>query len=401
MPNRHLAETFLREIRRICDDHVEGLRKETLREAQRVVVIIKDKLLSIDCKASVKLQQDGALSGKVNMSQDHNLPASFSEAACESIKALVLGSPIIGHAQTNVAEGEGTNTYLEQVLRHEGEYNVDPIEHNICSRYGSSSTRALLLPTKHLVCKQSTIMHLFILPQATHETVCRCSGTTVTEVDELFGEEVGEELHDEQKILVLFLLSRNIKPLATQIVLGVNLKQHQAHLNILFSYLGPVLLFGIRIHVGEATEYQGLHQCPLHGAGQHVQWWTAAGKLLRQTPPVLTLDHNECGWTNLSLLSTRVTSSSTVSLASSGSELHTDRVVLQHCLAPRLRPREGCCSRGRLSWAHAKAFHRLKGNSYQVSSAIGSSEVALDVGVEDLHSGLDEAASGEVFILLY
>ncbi len=30
--------------------------------------------------------------------------------------------------------------------------------------------------------------------------------TSVTEVNELFGEKVGEELHDEQKILVLVLL---------------------------------------------------------------------------------------------------------------------------------------------------------------------------------------------------
>lgn len=38
--------------------------------------------------------------------------------------------------------------------------------------------------------------------------------------------------------------------------------------------------------------------------------------------------------------------------------------------------------------------------SDQVSCAVGSREVTLDVGVEDLHSRLDEAAPGEVLILL-
>lgn len=39
--------------------------------------------------------------------------------------------------------------------------------------------------------------------------------------------------------------------------------------------------------------------------------------------------------------------------------------------------------------------------SDQVSRAVGSCEVTLDVGVEDLHSGLDEAAPGEVLVLLH
>lgn len=40
-------------------------------------------------------------------------------------------------------------------------------------------------------------------------------------------------------------------------------------------------------------------------------------------------------------------------------------------------------------------------DSDQVSGAVGSSEVTLDVGVEDLHGWLDETAPGEVLVLLH
>ena len=38
--------------------------------------------------------------------------------------------------------------------------------------------------------------------------------------------------------------------------------------------------------------------------------------------------------------------------------------------------------------------------SHQVAGAVRRSQVTLDVGIEDLNSGLDEAAAGEMFIIL-
>lgn len=43
----------------------------------------------------------------------------------------------------------------------------------------------------------------------------------------------------------------------------------------------------------------------------------------------------------------------------------------------------------------------VKVDSDQVSRAVGSCEVTLDVGVEDLHGRLDKAAPGEVLVLLH
>lgn len=43
----------------------------------------------------------------------------------------------------------------------------------------------------------------------------------------------------------------------------------------------------------------------------------------------------------------------------------------------------------------------VKGDPDQVSCAVGSCEVTLDVGVEDLHGRLDKAAPGEVLVLLH
>lgn len=60
----------------------------------------------------------------------------------------------------------------------------------------------------------------------------------------------------------------------------------------LLYYLSPVLLFGVRVHVCEASQDQSFHQSPLHGAGQQVEGGAAAGKLLRQVPPALTLHHD-------------------------------------------------------------------------------------------------------------
>lgn len=54
--------------------------------------------------------------------------------------------------------------------------------------------------------------------------------TGVAEVDELFGQQVGEQLHDEQQVLVLVLLGRGVAPLAALVVLGVDLQQRQARL---------------------------------------------------------------------------------------------------------------------------------------------------------------------------
>lgn len=54
--------------------------------------------------------------------------------------------------------------------------------------------------------------------------------TRVAEVDELFGQQVCEQLHDEQQVLVLVLLGGGVAPLPALIVLGVDLKQRQAGL---------------------------------------------------------------------------------------------------------------------------------------------------------------------------
>lgn len=57
-------------------------------------------------------------------------------------------------------------------------------------------------------------------------------------------------------------------------------------------YLCPVLLLGVRVHVCESSQHQGLHQGPLHRAAQQVEGGAAAGKLLRQVPPALALHHD-------------------------------------------------------------------------------------------------------------
>lgn len=54
--------------------------------------------------------------------------------------------------------------------------------------------------------------------------------TCVAEVDELLGQQVGEQLHDEQQVLVLVLLGGGVAPLAALVVLGVDLQQRQARL---------------------------------------------------------------------------------------------------------------------------------------------------------------------------
>lgn len=56
------------------------------------------------------------------------------------------------------------------------------------------------------------------------------SPTRVAEVDELLGQQVGEQLHDEQQVLVLVLLGRGVAALAALVVLGVDLQQRQARL---------------------------------------------------------------------------------------------------------------------------------------------------------------------------
>ena len=54
--------------------------------------------------------------------------------------------------------------------------------------------------------------------------------TCVAEVDELFGEQVSEQLHDEEEVLVLVLLRRGLRPPPTCVVLRVDLEQRQASL---------------------------------------------------------------------------------------------------------------------------------------------------------------------------
>ena len=54
--------------------------------------------------------------------------------------------------------------------------------------------------------------------------------TCVAEVDELLGEQVGEQLHDEEQVLVLVLLRSALPPPPAHVVLGVHLQQRQARL---------------------------------------------------------------------------------------------------------------------------------------------------------------------------
>lgn len=54
--------------------------------------------------------------------------------------------------------------------------------------------------------------------------------TGVAEVDELFGEQVCEQLHDEQQVLVLVFLGRGVAALPALVVFGVDLQQRQARL---------------------------------------------------------------------------------------------------------------------------------------------------------------------------
>lgn len=52
--------------------------------------------------------------------------------------------------------------------------------------------------------------------------------TVVAEIDKFFGQQVCEQLHDEQQVLVLVLLSRGIAALPALVVLRVDLQQGQA-----------------------------------------------------------------------------------------------------------------------------------------------------------------------------
>lgn len=64
------------------------------------------------------------------------------------------------------------------------------------------------------------------------------------------------------------------------------------HATLCRRYLGPVLLFGVGVHVREASQHQSFHQGPLHRTGQQVERRAAAGKLLGQVPPALALHNN-------------------------------------------------------------------------------------------------------------
>lgn len=49
--------------------------------------------------------------------------------------------------------------------------------------------------------------------------------TVVAEIDKFFGQQVCEQLHDEQQVLVLVLLGRGIASLSALVVFRVNLQQ--------------------------------------------------------------------------------------------------------------------------------------------------------------------------------
>lgn len=72
--------------------------------------------------------------------------------------------------------------------------------------------------------------------------------TCVAEVDELFGQQVGEQLHDEQQVLVLVLLRGGVAPFPAA-VFGVDLQERQA---------GFVQLhgFGLRTEENSESNYQ-------------------------------------------------------------------------------------------------------------------------------------------------
>ena len=52
--------------------------------------------------------------------------------------------------------------------------------------------------------------------------------TCVAEIYELFGQKVGQKFHDEQKVLVLLLLSCDIDSLTPQVILWIHLQQSEA-----------------------------------------------------------------------------------------------------------------------------------------------------------------------------
>lgn len=54
-----------------------------------------------------------------------------------------------------------------------------------------------------------------------------CGLTCVAEVDELFGKQICEQLHDEQQVLVLVLLCGGVAPFPAA-VFGVDLQERQA-----------------------------------------------------------------------------------------------------------------------------------------------------------------------------
>lgn len=75
--------------------------------------------------------------------------------------------------------------------------------------------------------------------------------TGVAEVDELFGQQVCEQLHDEQQVLVLVLLRGGVAPLPALVVFGVDLQQRQTQL---------VQLHGLHLRREDATSTLGTQQ---------------------------------------------------------------------------------------------------------------------------------------------
>lgn len=71
----------------------------------------------------------------------------------------------------------------------------------------------------------SNFSNVFFLRGKIHKIYFLKTLTCVAEVDELFGEQVCEQLHDEQQVLVLVLLGCGIASLPALVVFGVDLQQ--------------------------------------------------------------------------------------------------------------------------------------------------------------------------------
>ena len=67
----HLAQTLLGQVGGVGQDHVEALRSHAGRQAQRLLVVVEDEVVSVGGEAAVVLQQD---SGHPVGAAHHALP---------------------------------------------------------------------------------------------------------------------------------------------------------------------------------------------------------------------------------------------------------------------------------------------------------------------------------------